>query len=377
METDPKSFSPPPPGAAFYAAWIIAIVAVAVTTIALVRARASWLGHQTSELESAANLGPHVLVKQVSRAPQSRELELPASVRGFEETDIYAKIPGFLKKLNVDKGDRVRKDETIAIIDSPETDQQVANARANYHLAVLTDNRNQILLRQRVVPQQTADETHAAMLQAKAVLDQDIAVQKYEVVTAPFDGIITARNIDPGHLVAAPTAATNSQSAIVTIARLHPVRVYSYVPQNAALYIHNGDSAEISFYEYPERKFTGAITRHPEALSADSRTMLVEVDLANNDNALLPGMYGMAAFTVATPSRTPLVPDDALIFRNGKVYVPIVRNNKLQLAEVALGYDNGMMVEVTKGVNLDDRVAVNVGQAARDGEPVQPVTEAQ
>jgi len=129
--------------------------------------------------------------------------------------------------------------------------------------------------------------------------------------------------------------------------------------------------------EYPGRKFEGTITRHPEALAPDSRTMLVEVDLPNENKTLYPGMYGTAEFSVSVTQSTPLVPDDALIFRDNKVYVPVVRNNRLHLAEVALGYDNGVEVQVTRGVNYDDLVALNVGQAAREGAPVQPVRAGQ
>ncbi|HUO03716.1 MAG TPA: efflux RND transporter periplasmic adaptor subunit [Candidatus Binataceae bacterium] len=373
MEDDPKNYIPPPPGALFYTGWIVGIVALVIITLGMVMAHGAWLDRQTAELQTQAALGPHVLVVPVTQAPTTRQLKLPASVRGYEETDIFAKVPGYLKVLKVDKGDRVTKGQLLAVIESPETDQAVENARANYHLALLTDNRNQILLKQQVVPQQTADETHASMLQAKATLDQELALQKYEIINAPFDGIISARNIDPGHLVAAPTTSSSSSDAIVTIARIHPVRVYSYVPQNTALYIRNGDAATITFYEFAHRAFSGTITRHPEALSPDSRTMLVEVDLPNEDDALLPGLYGQVTFTVRGPAGAPLVPDDALVFRNDKVYVPIARDNRLHLQEVTLGYDNGVLVEALTGVNVGDQVAVNVGQAAHDGESVQPV----
>ena len=225
-----------------------------------------------------------------------------------------------------------------------------------------------------VIPQQTADESHGAMLQAKATLAQDVANQQYETITAPFDGIVTARYIDPGHLVPANISpGTPGSGAIISISRYKPLRVFTYVPQNIAPFIRNGDAATITAAGYPGRKFTGTITRHPDALSPDTRTMLVEVDLPNEDQALYPGMYATAEFTVAMGTGAPMVPDDALVFRDGKVYVPVVRNNQLHLAEVTLGYDNGQTVEVLSGINPSDKVAVNVGQAARDGENVQPV----
>ena len=212
------------------------------------------------------------------------------------------------------------------------------------------------------------------MLQARATLQQDIAYQAYETITAPFDGIVTARYIDPGHLVPATTTpGTPGSGAIITVSRMAPLRVFTYVPQNVAPFIRDGDAATITATGYTGQKFTGTITRHPEALSPDTRTMLIEVDLPNEDEVLYPGMYATAEFTITMGTGSPMVPDDALVFRDGKVYVPVVRKNQLHLSEVTLGYDNGQTVEVLSGINPTDKVAVNVGQAARDGENVQPV----
>jgi RND family efflux transporter MFP subunit len=374
QDDDPQNFSVPAPGGFFFAGWVIAIVVALIATAGLVLARELWIGRQTSELENENQAGPHVLVADVIQAPQTRELSLPATIRGFDETDIYAKIPGYLKEIKVDKGDRIHKGQLLAVLTSPELDQQVANARANYNLALITDKRYQALRRAQVVPQQTADESHATMLQDKAILNQYIANQAYEIVTAPFDGIVTARYIDPGHLVPANTApGTPGAGAIISVSRMAPLRVFAYVPQNVAPFVRDGDAATITARGYPLQKFTGTITRHPEALSPDTRTMLVEVDLPNENQVLYPGMYATAEFTIAMGTGAPMVPDDALVFRNGKVYVPVVRNNQLHLAEVTLGYDNGQTVEVTSGINKSDKIAVNVGQAARDGENVQPV----
>ena len=207
--------------------------------------------------------------------PATRDIKLPATMRGFDETEIYAKVPGYLKSIQVDKGDHVHAGELLAT-DRVAGDRPAGPQRAGrLPIAKITDDRNRICVRQEVISQQTADESHSAMLQAKATLEQSIALQTYERVTAPFDGIVTARYVDPGHLI---PEATNSTSAGRDrgIARMKPLRV-TYVPQNIALFIRNGDRATISVNEFPQRKFTGTITRHPEALSPDSRTMLVEV----------------------------------------------------------------------------------------------------
>jgi RND family efflux transporter MFP subunit len=353
------------------------VIALAViATAGLVLARDFWIGRQSSQLARENAMGMHVLVRRVMLAPTIRHVKLPASLRGFDETDIFAKVAGYMKKINVDKGDRVRAGEVIAIVDSPETDQQVANARANYNLTVVTDRRYRQLLDNGVISRQDFDNEHANMLQARATLQQNLAVQKYEVVTAPFDGIVSWRYVDAGHLVPQSTAGVSATSAIVQVARMKPLRLFAYMPQNAALFVRNGDHSTFRVNEYPQRTFDGIVARHPQALAADSRTMIVEVDLANEDLALYPGMYGFVTFTVSTPTGAPLVPDDALIFRNNKIYVPVVRGNRLHLVEVGLGFDNGVSVQISSGdVSDDDLVALNVGQAARDGQRVRPVQE--
>ena len=376
MEDDPRQYTAKPSGKLFVAGWIGAIAIIVIATAGLVLARELWIGRQTDKLARQAAAGPHVLVAKVSRTPATRDVKLPATARGFDQTEIYAKVPGYIKSLRVDKGDHVHAGELLATIESPETDQQVHNARAAYQIAKITDDRNLTLVRENVISQQTADESHSAMLQAKATLEQSIALQTYERVTGPFDGIVTDRYVDPGHLIPEATNSTSLADAIMAVARMKPLRVYTYVPQNIALFIRNGDRATISVNEFPQRKFTGTITRHPEALSPDSRTMLVEVDLPNTDEALLPGMYGTAEFVVSIPAGAPLVPDEALIFRDGKVFVPVVKDNVLHLTQVKLGYDNGIAVEVANGIDADALVALNVGQSAHDGETVQPVHQA-
>jgi membrane fusion protein, multidrug efflux system len=374
MDEDPRNFEVTPPGKVFYIGWAGAIILIVIATAGLVLARELWIGRQTSELEQAANLGPHVLVAQVGQTMTQRDISLPATIRGYNETQVYAKIPGYISKIFVDKGDRVHKDEVIALIESPELDQQVANALSTYRLALVTDKRYQLLVHQGVVPQQTADNTHLTMLADKAAWQQLVSEQGYKTMRAPFDGIVTERLVDPGHLIPeSTTGAATTGAAVISAATLKPVRVFAYVPQNVSPFIKNGDQSSITVTEYPSRTFEGTVTRHPDALSPDTRTMLVEVDMPNDDSALLPGMYATAHFTVSVAGGTPMVPDDALIFRNGKVYVPVVRDNHLHLTEVALGYDNGQQIEITKGVTGNDVVAINVGQAARDGEPVQPV----
>jgi membrane fusion protein, multidrug efflux system len=371
-----KSFTPPTTGKIFLVGWIGAVVLVVALTAGLVLARELWLGRQSSELERQYEQGQRVLVTKVIHSPKSRQLKLPGSIHGFVETPVYAKVAGYLKTIKVDKGDRVKAGQVLAVLDSPELDHQVENARATYELQKITDDRNQMLLRTGVVAQQTADDSHAALLEANEALNQLIATQAYEIIKAPFDGVITARNVDPGAMVAQATVSTSaSGSPILLMATLTPLRIYADVPQSAAPFIKDGDQVTVTVGEYPGRPFPGTVTRRSTALDSGTRTMRVEVDLENRDTALLPGMYAIVTLAVATPSTVPMIPDDALIFHGGKVLVPVVRDGRMHLAEVALGYDNGVNVEVTSGISDDDVVAVNVGQSAREGEIVQPVMQ--
>jgi membrane fusion protein, multidrug efflux system len=378
MEEDPKNYVAQRPGRLFYTGWIIvALIAIGLTA-GLVTARAQRLTEQASQIETQLAAGPRVLVAPVTHSPTERGLRLPGSIHGYIETPVYAKVAGYLKEIRVDKGDLVKKDQIIAILDSPELDSQVANARASYVLAAATDRREEVLLRQGVIAAQNADETHAAMAEAKANLDQLKSQQSYEIITAPFTGIITARYADPGKLIPAATAAApGTATPVVEMATLRPLRVYIDTPQSLAPFIHNGNPAVITVNEFPGRQFDGTVTRHPTALDASTRTMLTEIDLPNRDGVLYPGMFAMADLKVAIPAGVPMVPDDALIFHDGQPFVPVVRNNRLTLAPATLGYDNGVDVEVTDGISDGDMVALNVGQSARDGEAVQPVTAEQ
>jgi|HubBroStandDraft_1064217.scaffolds.fasta_scaffold43814_3 membrane fusion protein, multidrug efflux system len=371
---DNSSSLRPPRGVVRLIGWSVAVILVFAVSVGLVWAHSLQIRSQQVSLQGINALGPSVLVMRVQQRGHSRSVSLPASIHGYIETPIYAKTPGYLKAIYVDKGDRVHKGEVLAILDSPELDKQVADAKANYWLSKVTDGRNQELVAQQVIPQQTADNSHAAMLQARAAYEQLVALQSYEVIRAETDGIITARDVDPGALIPQVTTPGSSIS-IVDLATLYPLRVYADVPQDLAALVKDGELASVSVTQYPDRSFSGTVTRHPEALAQDTRTMRVEVDLPNKDSALYPGMYATLTLNVGSSDIAPWVPDDALMFRGGDAFVPVVRKNRIHLARVALGNDDGREVQVASGLSKDDLIAVNVGQGVEEGDPVQPVVQ--
>jgi membrane fusion protein, multidrug efflux system len=369
---DPKQYEGPKPGWLFTLGIIIAMLMALALTTGLVLGHDLIITHQTSQLAEHAQQGRNVLVAKVLVQESTRSIDLPATIHGYIEAAIYAKVAGYMKTMNVDKGDRVKEGQVLATLESPELDQQVAVAKANYWLQLVTDRREQMLLRASVIPQQQADISHTTMLQARATYEQLRAEQNYEEIRAPFDGIVTARYVDPGALIPQSTTPTNG-TPIIGLATLSPLRIYAQVPQSVALFIKNGDEATVTTYELSGKKFTGTIVRHPEAIDTASRTMLVEMDLPNRDRVLLPGMYARLAITVTSVQSGAMVRDDALVFRDGKVWVPVVRNNRLHLVAVKLGYDNGEMVVVDGDVNDNDLIALNVGQSASDGDLVHAV----
>jgi membrane fusion protein, multidrug efflux system len=376
MAENPKS-SAIKAGPLFIAGWIAAVIVVLIALGGLVLARDVWIRHQTTALEQQEQEGPVVIVVPLAHAEKQRTLSLPGEVHGYFESPIYAKIAGYVKTMLVDKGAVVKKGQLLAVLESPELDHQVNDAKATYEINAITDRRNQTLVRQSVIAQQTADESHAAMLEARASWKSLQAEQAYERVVSPYDGVITERNVDPGALIGLATATASSTPPILAMATLKPVRVYLQMAQDDAAFINDGDPAVVTITQLPRKQFSGTVTRHPSALTAQTRTMLVEVDLPNDDLLLLPGMYAHVKISLEGNSSAPLVPDEALIFNGDQTFVPVVNANRIHLEPVTLGFDDGMKCQIVEGLNGNEMVALNLGQTAREGEIVRPVNAPQ
>jgi membrane fusion protein (multidrug efflux system) len=360
-------------GPLFLTGWIVAVVIVLIALGGLVLARDVWMTRQTSALEKEEQQGPLVIVVPLEHIAKDRSISLPGHVHGYFESPIYAKVSGYVKTLLVDKGARVKTGDLLAVIDAPELDHQVNDARATYEINAITDRRYQDLVRSQVIPQQTADQSHAAMLSSRAAWQSLKAQQAYERVIAPYDGVITQRNVDPGALVAMATAQATSTQPLLEMATLKPVRVYLDMAQDDAAFVSDGNPAIVTITQFPRKQFAGTVTRHPAALASQTRTMLVEVDLPNDDLLLLPGMYAHVKISIQGASAAPLVPDEALIFNGDKIFVPIVNANRVHLEPVTLGYDDGIRSQIVEGLKGNETVALNLGQTAREGEIVRPI----
>ncbi len=371
MSDDPRTYDPPPPGRRFTSGLVMAAIVVAVAATGAVVVHHVRLRRDAEARATEAKKGRPVTAGHIDHTPEQVHVRLPGEIHGYTETPVYAKVAGYLKTMNVDKGDRVKAGQVLAVLESPELDQQVRNAQANFDLRRATDERFESLRKSGVASQQDADQARADFLQAGATLRQLQALHEYLRITADVDGVVTARTADPGTLIPSSTSGgVGASTPVLSLATLSPVRVYVDVPQADARYVKDGDAAVVTVTEYGGRRFTGAVTRHPQALAAGTRTMLVEVDLPNEDGTLLPGMYAQVDVTLTGRTSALRIPDDVLIFREGKTWVPVIDGDKLRVVEVTLGYDDGRWSEVLSGLTGDEALALNVGQTAKDGELV-------
>lgn len=361
---------------------ILFVIALLAAIFYGLHVRSSHEKELTQATDEAAVPTVNVIRPQAGSAAQ--ELVLPGNVQAFTETPIYSRTNGYLKKWYFDIGSHVRKGQLLAEIETPEVDQQLQQSRAeleriqaNMELAGVTSNRWQSLLAKHAVSQQEADQARSNYIAAQAAVDASKAnvrrleqLQSYEKITAPFDGIITARNTDIGDLITAGSGATNPRE-LFHLAATGKLRVYVAVPEVYADAIHNGDKADLAQDANPSVKIPGRIVRNASAIDHTTRTLNVEVDVDNRDNALLPGAYVFVHFHVPGAVNTVTIPSNALLFRSEGLRASVVRNDRVQLVPVTIGHDYGGTVEVTSGLNPSDEIILDPSDSITNGMPVR------
>jgi len=330
---------------------------------------------------------PSVSIALPKRAAPVQEIVLPGNIQPFISSPIYARTDGYLQKWYFDIGAHVKAGQLLAVIQTPEVDQQLAQARAalataqaNLELAQVTRDRYQGLLKKHAVAQQDVDNAVGTYNANKAIVEADQAnVQRYEAlvsfekVYAPFDGVITARNTDIGDLINAGSSA-GPKTDLFHIAQTGTLRVYVNVPEEYSRAVKPGETvAEIALAEFPGQKFPGKVVRTAEAISGATRTLLTEIDLPNPGNALLTGSYAEVHLHVAAQNTTFLIPVNALIFRSEHLQVGVVENGKAVLADITPGHDFGTEIEVVAGLKADDQVVVNPPDSLVSGQEVKIV----
>ncbi len=342
-------------------ALIAALIVVASGIAARVRTR-----HQLETVARENGLA-NVAIVRPERAGGGEGLMLPGTVQAFNSAPIYARTNGYVRRWLVDIGEQVRGGQVLAILDAPEVDQQLAQARANYqtalanqHLAKSTAVRWQALLAKDAVSRQEADEKNGDLAAKIAVANAELANVKrlqalygFTRLTAPFAGTVTSRTTQIGALVTSGSAAA---SPLFTISDVHRMRIYVRVPQADSALIHDGLAATLAVPEYPARSFPVTVVRSSGAVDPQSGAMLVELAADNRDRALKPGAYAQVHFPGATARGLRLPSTAVILGDNGATVAVLGPDGRVRIKPVAIGRDNGKMVEIGAGLAPGERV---------------------
>jgi RND family efflux transporter MFP subunit len=364
----------------------------------------------TDEAQTRERALPRVTVVTVGRSSHNSSLQLPGNIQAVTEAPILARADGYIKRRLVDIGDRVHADDTLAVIEAPELDEQVRQAeatvrqaqagvdqakanlrqgRADLELAHVTANRWAHLVTDGSVSVQENDQYQAqykSKIAAVQSLEQALRGQEdgvsaaqanvarlenmkgYRIVVAPFDGVITLRNVDSGALVNSGT------TLLFRIAQTNALRMYLNVPQTNASSVHRGDTASLTVSNLPGRTFNGTVARTADSLDPSSRTLLVEVHVSNPDGVLLPGMYAQVKLNSPRVNPPLLIPSDALIVSDAGTQVAVVEpSHRVHLQSIAPGRDYGDQIEVTSGLSDGDTIIAHPGDILREGTMVDPI----
>ena len=314
----------------------------------------------------------------VAGAPNDM-LVLPGNTLAFSDTAIFARTNGYLTHWYFDIGAHVKRGQLLAEIAAPEIDDQLrqaladlTTAQANLKLASITAERNESLLKTRSVSTQERDNAVGALDSDKAIVQSRQAtvsqltqLQSYQKIYAPFDGIVTARNIDIGALI--NSGAAQGQELFHMVAT-DILRIYVAIPEPYAPSIHSGAKATITLDEFPNQTFDGTLVRNSNAIDPISRTLLVEVDVDNAKGQLLPGSYVFVHFSLPGKSNSVTIPANALLFRKEGLQVGVVHDgNKVDLVGIKIGRDYGDNVEVVSGLQASDEIIVNPSDSLLSG----------
>jgi RND family efflux transporter MFP subunit len=372
------------PMVGWFSVVILILLVLGIYVLAQRRTEHKVLAQQTEQLAV-----PFVSVIHATPIAGELEMVLPGSLKAYVESPLYARTSGYLKQWFKDIGSRVNKGDLLAEIDTPEIDQQLSQARAdlttaqaNLVLSSITATRYQDLAKSDSVSKQDVDNAigdnaaKQAMVQsAQANVKRLEDLESFKRVYAPFTGVITQRNVDPGTLINAGNGGTATKE-MFDLAQIDPMRVFVNVPQSYGPSIHTGLKACLELTEIPGRNFCGQVARTSNAIDPNTRTLLTEVDVPNPSGALLPGAYALVHFEAKLTGQRLSLPINALLFRpEGTMAAIVGPDGRLVLKKIAIGRDLGTNVEVLLGVDSTDNIVVNPPDSLEQGEQVHVATQ--
>jgi RND family efflux transporter MFP subunit len=387
-------------------------VLVLVALLALGIAPRIVRNRETREVVQASTvLLPEVTVVHPEMAPAQTDVSLPGNIQPLYSASIFARTNGYIAKRFVDIGSHVKAGQLLAIIATPEIDQQLNQARAdvveaaavieqskaayqqaqaNLDIARITRDRYTPLIKKHAVTQQSLDEvdqtfnartadlaaaqanidvSEASLKSKQAIVGRLAQMQGFERVVAPFEGVITARNIEQGDLV--NDGSNDGAKSLFSIAQSNILRVQVEVPQSDALSIKAGQQAAVTVQEVPGRRFIGTVTRSAESVDLGARTMLTEVQVDNRDGTLIPGMYGQITFDIKATQPSLIIPSTALVIdKNGMHVVSVSADNRVHIVPVNIGQDLGARVEISQGLHGGETLVSNPSDLLNDGQRV-------
>jgi RND family efflux transporter MFP subunit len=323
-----------------------------------------------------------VAVALPDRSSAPRALTLPGDVEAFYEAPIYARVSGYLSSWSQDIGAHVRRGQTLGVIETPDLDQEyaqaqadLATAQARQNFADLTAKRWHALLASNAVSQQSADEKAGDALAVRAEVnaqhahvDRLRAMEGFKRLAAPFDGVVTARNTDIGALI---NAGSNAPVPLFKVADMHEMRVYVRVPQAYAAELTPGLHATLAEPQYPGRSFDATLAATSVSVAKESRTVLVELLAPNPDGKLWAGTFAEVTFDLPGDAEVLRVPASALIFRNkGAQLACVDKDSRIVMKDVTIGKNLGTEIEIESGISPDDRIVVSPLDTLENGEQV-------
>ncbi len=355
-----------------YAGAIIIVAAAIVVLCVLTFSKKNKIETETEHRAEVATAGPFIRTVSPTLSPAQTSITLEGDALPYASTTLFAKIGGYLHSISVDKGDEVKQGQTLAVIESPETDQQYMAALADYENKTKINDRNQQLLKEKLVAPETAEQSAADAEIARQTLAVDKTNKGYEVITAPFTGRITGRFVDPGALIQNAVNQETTTQPVVSIAQVDRLRIDFYLDQRYASFVHVGDPVEVTLPERPGFVLNAAVTRYTGELDPQTRMQLVEIEVPNTDRKIVPWSTVNINLKVSLPAQIE-VPAEALIVRKDKFFVPIVdANNKISYREVHIGNNDGKTIEILDGLQGNEKIGLNLGNGVAEGSHVQP-----